>query len=173
VSLHVNGDNRNSLTLEVKAMEAKRLGSILLMALSTLFIYSCKKKNEAPHPEGVVTAKGTFRAKVNGVTKSFGTNCFIVSGGVGTTITGSAAGGISITLAFFSTTLGTYDVDGTLTQAYYYVGSTQHTASNGKIIITKVEDNKISGTFYFEEAAGVKVTEGTFTDVLKNTLDIL
>lgn len=143
----------------------KRLGIILLVTMSTSLISSCKKKSEDPQPEG--TTSGKFTANINGTAKTFGTNFYIISGGVGTTITVSEKDGTSITLAFFSTTAGTYDVDGTMTQAYYYVGSTQHTATTGKIIITKVDNDKISGTFYFEEAKGVVVTEGTFTDVPK------
>jgi hypothetical protein len=154
-------------------METKRLGVILLIALSTSFMHSCKKKHEDPQPEETTipvdpAKSGILTAKINGTTKSFGTNFYMVSGGVGTVITGSGKGGTSITLGFFSTTTGTYEVDGTMTQAYYYVGSTQHTAVSGEIIITKVENDKMSGTFYFKEPGGVEVTEGTFTDVPKN-----
>jgi hypothetical protein len=153
-------------------MKTKRLGIILLVSVvSTLLMPSCKKKSEDPQPdettETPVIATGSFTAKINGTAKAFGTNFYAVSGGVGTAITGTETGGTGITLAFFATTTGTYDVDGTLTQAYYNVGSTQHTASSGKIIITKVDNNKISGTFYFDETGGVKVTEGVFTDVPK------
>jgi hypothetical protein len=154
-------------------METKRLGVILLIALGTSFMHSCKKKHEDPQPEETTTPvdpakSGILTAKINGTTKSFGTNFYMVSGGVGTVITGTGKGGTSITLGFFSTTTGTYEVDGTMTQAYYYVGSTQHTAVNGEIIITKVENNKMSGTFSFKETGGVNVTEGTFTDIPKN-----
>jgi hypothetical protein len=152
-------------------MKMIRRGIILLITVSTLLIPSCKKKNENPHPEETSEApvkpvsSGTFLAKINGAPKKFGANYYMVSDGVGTTITVSETGGTGITLAFFSTTTGTYDVDGILTQAYYYVGSTQHTAVSGKIIITKAEDNKLSGRFYFAETGGVRVTEGIFTDV--------
>jgi hypothetical protein len=157
----------------LEVMKTKRSGIILLVVVSTLLIPSCKKKSEDPQPEETTetpvtpVTSGTFTAKINGSAKTFGTNFYAVSGGVGTVITGTETGGTSITLGFFSTTTGTYDVDGTLTQAYYYVGSTQHTATSGKIIITKVDNNTISGTFYFEEAGGVKLAEGVFTDVPK------
>jgi hypothetical protein len=155
-------------------MKNQRLGTILLVTLSTLLTPSCKKKNEELHPEETAgipvksAISGTFTAKINGAVKTFGANFYMVSGGVGTVITGSETGGTSITLGFFSTTAGTYDVDGTLTQAYYYVGSTQHVATSGKIIITEVENDKISGAFYFKEMGGVSITEGIFTDVPKN-----
>lgn len=164
----------NQFNVEVKVMETKRLGVILLIALGTSFMHSCKKKHEDPQPDEtreipINPAKsGTLTAKINGITKAFRTNFYLVSGGVGTVITGSEKDGTSITLGFFSTTTGTYEVDGTMTQAYYYVGSTQHTAVNGEIVITKVENDKMSGTFYFKETGGVSVTEGTFTDVPKN-----
>lgn len=158
-------------------MKRNQLGTILLVAIGTLLTTSCKKKNEELHPEEVAeiptksTTSGMFTAKINGSLKTFGTNFYMVSGGVGTVITGSGRGGTSITLGFFSTTTGTYDVDGTLTQAYYSVGPTQHTATSGKIIITSVENDKISGTFWFDETGGVKVAEGIFTDVPKNKIE--
>jgi hypothetical protein len=155
-------------------MKAERLGVILLIAtvVSTLLIPSCKKKSEDPQPEETETsatplANGMFTAKINGVVKTFGINSYMISGGVGIVISGLETGGTGITLGFFSTTPGTYDVDGTMAQADFYAGSTQHTATNGKIIITKVDNNKMSGTFCFEETGGVKVTDGVFTDVPK------
>ncbi len=152
----------------------KRLGIILVVAASTLLMPSCKKKSDDPQPEESTETPvtppatiGTFTAKVNGTAKTFGLNFYITNSGITGISASDAASGTGISLGLFGSTVGSYDIDGTLTQATYVVGSTQSSATSGKITITKVENNKMSGTFNFEVAGGVKVTEGVFTDVPK------
>lgn len=107
---------------------------------------------------------GSFSAKVDGTSKSYPVNYYITNSGM-SVISGTETGGTSISLSLFSTAVGSQDIDGIFTSASYIVGTTSKSAASGKIAITKIGNNKISGTFEFVVTGGVTVTAGTFTDV--------
>lgn len=153
-------------------MKAKRLGMVLLLAASVVFAPSCKKKSEDPQPEEEtpvtpVVTSGTFTAKVDGVAKSYAVNYYLENSGMVAISGMDATGSTGISLSLFTSKVGSYDVDGMLTQANYLVGGTAHSGTSGKIVITNYENNKISGTFSFVKTGGVSVTEGVFKDVPK------
>lgn len=82
-----------------------------------------------------------------------------------TAITGTSTVGTTISLTLFGTTTGTYAINGTTVNASYYNTAKTESAASGQIVISKIENGRISGTFNFVITGGVKATEGTFTDV--------
>lgn len=151
-------------------MKITRLGIVTVLAASMFIMPACKKKSEDPEPEEEVPVTpvvtyGSFSAKIDGSSKSYPINNYIVNGG--TAISATETGGTSIGLVFLGTSTGTYEYDPTFptTIMTYSSGSSSSQATSGKIVITKYADKKISGTFEFSVKGGVTVTEGSFTDV--------
>jgi len=149
----------------------KKAGIILTLAISTLLIPSCKKKSGDPAPEEVLTVP-SFTAKINGVEQTFSLSKYTINGAA-IQIVGVDLQGNNINLGTSDSTykfLGAYTITtfGPAIAMYTVINPmTQHVAKTGKLTITKLENDKISGTFYFEEENGVKVTEGVFNDAQK------
>lgn len=148
-------------------MKMKRLGIMLLLAVAVCMTPACKKKSEDPQPEEEtpITTPGSFTAKVDGVAKSYPVNYYYMTSGIlvinSAETTGASAG---IALMIFSGKVGTFTMNGSTITAYYTNGA-KDDAQSGQIVISKLENNKVSGTFNFVTKAGVKVTEGVFTDI--------
>lgn len=148
-------------------MKLKRLGIMLVLAVVVCMTPACKKKSEDPQPEEETTpaTAGSFTAKVDGVAKSYPVNYYYLNSGIlvvnAAETTGASAG---IALMIFQGKVGTFTINGSTIMGYYTNGAKDDSKS-GQIVISKLENNKVSGTFNFVTQAGVKVTDGAFTEI--------
>lgn len=150
----------------------KRLLIYLIVAL-TVISESCKKDNDDGTPATKMSCKidGATWSSTLRVTQ-FYDNKF--------SITGTALDGKVINIVINGNAKGTYQLaTGQLGFVATYKASVAastndiYTALTGTVVLTKVEDNKISGTFLFSayrptdilNANPLKITEGVFNDL--------
>jgi hypothetical protein len=148
-------------------MKITRVGIVLVLAASMFIMPACKKKSEDPQPEEEIVTPVTtpsFTAKVDGTAVTYPVNAYTQNGGH-TIIIGTSPVGTSITLNANAIVAGTYTINSTTISASYYNTSKTTYAVSGQIVISKIENSKISGTFNFVTDAGAKITEGVFANV--------
>lgn len=106
----------------------------------------------------------SFSAKIDGTVVNFPVTGYTQTGGR-TVIYGTSSTGKSITLNLNAGTAATYTIGGATVYATYYNTATTAMATSGQIVISKAENNKVSGTFNFVITGGATVTEGVFTAI--------
>lgn len=150
---------------------------IQLIALMLLFTTACKKKEVLPQ-----FTRGKATVKVNGELKTFTAANSYIEGGVVSFGNDAKVEVIGFTIP--EVKVGVYDMSNSaLITAVYSKNEIGYGATNGisgisqkgsfKLKITKMADNKISGTFEMTvlpnsgTSKEITITEGTFEDIPK------
>lgn len=139
----------------------------LLLSLLALVFFACPGSDDDDIPAGSLNVEATIDGKEwkasgnSRITTVAGFTVFAI--GAGSTDRSSMA----ITLDAERT--GNFDLNGTA--IWTTADQVVHNATSGTLTITKLEDNKVSGTFSFKArpmtgtGPEVSVTNGKFTDI--------
>lgn len=129
-----------------------------LLAVVAMFSAGCGSGTDEPAP-------CTLRAKVNGA--DWCGNATVRTVASTTTIAATGNGREVMTITLLKTEPGTYQLVGNATFINGLLNT--HVATSGTLNITKLENNRISGTFSFQalsQTVGlINITEGSFTDL--------
>ncbi len=148
-------------------MKNFKLVPILLIAVSTVFMFSCKK-SKAPTPTPTpapVNANPPFSWSENGGTAKTTSNVsFHASPGIIQAINSDNLTVIQILT--HTSSPGTYPVSTNIGDVDFHYTMTNYTGTSGSVIITSNSNGKISGTFNTSSTSGVFSTvTGQFTDI--------